>query len=194
MDEWGFLPTNVQWELDRNNSMLVLALLAGLTGAGLAAAEGMHRQSWGRVLIGVGVWTVVAAALGSLAGYLGHRVFEFLRQPPRQEMDELHKAILVAAIQFGIAGSGVGLGAGAFLGWSPRRCLPSLGAGFLVGLLAALIYPFVVAVLLPGAMTSVLLPVEPIDRALWVGLPMGLLGLAVPGVVRRSSLDPQAAS
>src|SRR5262245_42296186 len=78
-DEVGFLPVDVQWRLDRNNAMFVLALLGGLSGIGLAVGTCARRDTWLAVSIAAAKCGAVGTVCGALAGYLGHRTFEFYK-------------------------------------------------------------------------------------------------------------------
>lgn len=177
-DEVGFLPLDVQWRLDRNNTMLVLALLGGLSGMGLVIGERVGRDSWKDILITAAKCGTVGAVFGALAGYLGHRTFEFYKT--NAEVSDLGKAVRVNAVMLATLGGGVGLGAGWFLGPSTRAAIDGLVRGLLAGVLASLIYPFLVAATMPGAMTTVLLPLEVAERLLWFCLATGLLGALLP--------------
>ena len=133
-DEWGFLPRDVQWTLDRNNSIFVLALLGGVSAAGIAVGEGLFRKSWQSVLTIAGICATIGLLLGGLAGFLGHLTFEFLKQ--KQEFADLNKAIAVYAVMFTVDAGSIGLVCGAFLGGSYRMAVRCLIAGMLAGLLA----------------------------------------------------------
>jgi hypothetical protein len=187
-DEWGFLPLEVQWALDRNNSMFVLALLSGLTAAVLAAGEAFHRGSWKWGLSVTAGWTAIALLTGGLAGYLGHRVFELVRH--NHDLAELKRAMYTYGVMFAISGLGIGLGAGAAAGRSFRAALQCALAGALAGGLAAVGYALGIAMLLPAALTSVLIPTEAVDRLLWFGLFSGLVGLIIPALARHSFAAP----
>ncbi|MCI0676142.1 MAG: hypothetical protein L0Y42_10260 [Phycisphaerales bacterium] len=177
-DEWGFLPLDVQWRLDRNNSMFVLGLVGGLVGLALAIGEGLARRSPRVMLEGGAACGALGLVAGGLAGYLGHRAFEQVRA--NAEINDLNKAIYVNAVFFATLGAGVGLGLGFILTRRPRVTVKCLIAGLLAGGLASVIYPVIVAALLPAAMTSVLLPLETGERLLWFGLLTGLLGIFIP--------------
>jgi hypothetical protein len=190
MDEYGFLPLDVQWRLDRNNAMLVLGLLGGLAGAAMAVAEGLSRRSWKTALAaGIGCATV-GALFGGLAGYVGHRGFEFYK--PNAEVTDLTKAICVYGMMLATLGGGVGLGAGAFLARDLRTTLRCILGGLLAGVLASVTYLLVVAMFLPNALTTVLLPLEAGERLLWIGLITSLLALILPAVARGGPANPKA--
>jgi len=185
VDEVGFLPLDVQWKLDRNNAMFVAALLGGLTGAGLAVSEVLGRQSWRTALAAGAASACVAALLGGLAGYLGHHVFELYKS--HAQITDLEKAIRVHGVMFATLGCGVGLGAGISLGRSIRIAVFYVLGGLLAGVLAGITYPMIVAMLMPGAMTTVLIPQEIGERLLWFGLFAGLVGAIIPSVARSAT-------
>jgi hypothetical protein len=208
-DDVGLYLPDVQWRLDRNNSMLLVGLLGALTAAALAIGEGIVRRSriaqiWkarraDRLAIGEGIvrrwWSqtlktaatcaAVSLLIGGLGGYLGHRMFEYLKS--QRDLDELIKTTLVSGTMLAVTGGGVGLATGKFLEGSTAAAIRGALGGLLAGLLASIIYPLIVAALLPNAMTSVLLPLEISERVLWLGLATGLQGLIIPTVVRRSA-------
>jgi hypothetical protein len=182
-DEWGFLPRDVQWILDRNNSIFVLALFGGVSAAGIAVSEELHRKSWQFVLTIAGICAVIGVLFGGLAGFLGHLTFEFLKH--NQEIADVNKAIGVYGVMFAVGAGGIGLGCGAFLSGSYRLSVQCLIAGMLAGLLAAVAYTCVVALLLPSALTFVLFPTEAADRMLWFGCFAGFVGLILPTMLRQ---------
>jgi len=181
-DQFGFLPVDVQSRLDRNNAMLLIGLLGGVTGAVLAVVEGLHRRSWITVLVAPVVGAACGALFGVLGGYLGHGAFEAFKG--FHNLSDLTKSMGVFALMFGLAGAGIGLGTGLTLGRGLQSALSCLVAGLVAGGLAALLYPLVVGAILPGALTSVLVPVEPVDQLVWLGLATGLVGLIVPSVTK----------
>jgi len=181
-DEVGSLPFDVQWRLDRNNSMFVLGLVGSLVGLALAIGEGLARRSASVMLAGGAACAAAGLIAGGLAGYLGHRTFEQVRA--NAEITDLTKAILVNGVMFATVGAGVGLGAGLILSKRLLTAIECLIAGLLAGGLASSAYPVIVAALMPAAMTSVLLPLEISERLLWFGLLTGLLGAVVPSVAR----------
>jgi len=180
--KYGFLPLDVQWRLDRNNSMFVLGLVGGLVSLALAIGEGLARRSASVVLAGGAACVAAGLIAGGLAGFLGHRAFEQVRA--NAEITDLTKAMLVNCVMFATLGAGVGLGAGFILTKRILVAIKCLVAGMLAGGLASTIYPVFVAALMPAAMTSVLLPLEVGERLLWFGLATGLLGVFIPQVAR----------
>lgn len=181
-DAFGALPVKLQWELDRNNSIFVLALLGGFAGVGLAVGEGRCRKSWSTALAAGAACGATGAAFGGLAGYLGLIAFQFYQ--PRPDLTDLAKTIRVYGVIFAMLGGGVGLAAGIFLGRRFRTAINCLVAGLLAGILAAITYPVIVAILMPGAITKVLIPIGAGERLLWFGLIAGLLGVIIPSVAR----------
>jgi hypothetical protein len=187
-DEVGFLPVAVQWRLDRNNTMLVLALMGGLTGIAIAISECAGRASSKLILIAAARCGATGALFGALAGYLGHRTFEFYRA--NAEVSDLSKAILFNGIMLATMGGGVGFGAGIFVWQSPRAASEGFVRGMLAGVLAGFTYLLVAALFLPGAMTTVLLPQEVVTRILWFGLATGFVGAMVSGPLTRLPARP----
>jgi hypothetical protein len=94
--------------------------------------------------------------------------------------------MFVYGIMFAGGGAGVGLGVGLVLGRTARSSIECFMGGSLAGLAAAVLYPIVIAVLLPSALTSVLIPVEPVDQLAWFGLAAACLGVVVPSLAGRS--------
>jgi hypothetical protein len=79
-------------------------------------------------------------------------------------------------------GGGIGLAAGVFVWRSTRAAGRGLVGGLLAGVLASILYPTAVAMLMPGAMTSVLIPLGLCERVLWFGLFTGCVATIVPSV------------
>lgn len=180
--DFGVLPPEIEWQLSRDNTMFILAMLSASTATGLVLAEGMRRR-WRNVAFAAAATLVTAVVVGGLAGYLGvigHRSF---KQDPG--LSDLERAIRVNIIMLGGIGAAVGIGTGIFFG---RRVLPAIEcsiAGLLAGVLAGLLYPMVVAVAMPGAITKVLIPIGAGERLLWCGLASGLVGLTIPLVAKK---------
>jgi hypothetical protein len=84
-----------------------------------------------------------------------------------------------------ILGGGVGLGVGTSCGRRLGAAAICLLAGALAGGLSGMVYPFSAGVLLPSMRTEVLIPAEPLNRLLWIGVSSGLLGLIVAGLARK---------
>jgi hypothetical protein len=177
-DQYGFLPADVQWEVDRNNAMLVLAMLGGWAAAGVAVGQGLCGRPWlGTVLAGIAC-AMLGSAAGVLAGYVGLNVFHAIGSS--SEVSDLSRAMLVNGVMFVTLGGGVGLGVGAFFERSLRAVVRSIFAGLLAGVMGGFAYPVLVALLLPSALTNVLIPTEAAERLLWFGIASGMLGLVLP--------------
>ena len=168
MDDVGFLPVAVQWRLDSANTSLVLGVWGGLIALALAIAQPAVPDSLkGRLTLAAKA-AGLAMLCGGLAGFLGHLAFEYSRRLP--DVSDLTKAIMFNGVMLGILGGGVGLTAGLLFGPVRRSAVEGLARGALAGVLTSLIYLLALAVFVPAAMTSVLLPLEVVDRLLWFGL------------------------
>jgi hypothetical protein len=179
-DAFGNLPPAIQWQLDRNNVMFVLAVIGGLACAGLVAAEAISRRSL-RTALGAGIPCIaIAAAVGGLAGYVGLLLFQHYKA--NLVLSDLNKTIRVYAVMLGILGSGVGLSVGICLGRRIGSVVNCLIGGLLAGILAAILYPVIVAMLLPGAVTKVLVPLLATERFVWFALIAATLGVIIPSV------------
>jgi hypothetical protein len=180
VDDVGLLPANVQWKLDLKNAMFVTALLGGLTAAGLAVSQLADRGSWLAALAAAGSCACLAALFGGLAGGLGHFVFEHYKSSAR--ITDLDKALRFQGALLAMLGGGIGLAAGVAIWRSTRAAVRCLIGGLLAGVLAGIAYPAAVAVLMPSAMTTVLIPLGIGERLLWLGLFTGLVGTIIPTV------------
>jgi hypothetical protein len=167
----------------------VLALLGGLAGAGLAAGEAVCRRSWKTAMAAGLACVAVGVVLGGLGGYLGLITFRYYQDPEHAQLTDLARAIRVYGVALATLGGGVGLGAGVFLGRRITTAANCLVAGLLAGVLSAICYPVLVAMLIPGAVTKVLIPIGPAERLLWFGLTTGLLGLIIPSVAGKRPAD-----
>jgi hypothetical protein len=182
MDDVGFLPVAVQWRLDSANASLVLAVWGGLIAIALALVQPATPDSLkGRLALAAKAGGM-GALWGALAGFLGHLVFEYSKRLP--EVSDLAKAISFNGVMLGILGAGVGLTGGLLFGPVRRSAAEGLARGALAGVLTSLIHLFALAVFVPAAMTSVLLPLEAVDRLLWFGLFSVLFGTLVAIPVR----------
>jgi len=173
--------------VERAHAMLYVGglglLLAGLIGA----REGMLRRSWLVPVIAV----PLGAAGGALGGLLGCLVYEYLRAHVGQA-DLIH----TVAAQF-LLGAPLGLGVGLGVGLATRTMggfFKSAFGGLAAGALAAALYPIVVSIVLPAASTDDLFPAEQANRALWLGLLAGLIGLLVPIASRKRKQSTPAIS
>jgi len=164
--------------VDREHAMMYVGelglLLAGLIGT----REGMLRRSWLTPLVAA----PLGAIGGALGGFLGSLVYEYVRKNVGQA--ELLHTVAAQLLLGGPLGLGVGLG----VGLSTRSASGTVKAAFgglAAGALAAALYPVVVSIVLPAASTDALLPAERANRAVWLGLLAGLIGLLVPAASRQ---------
>ncbi len=165
------------------NSIAVVALLGALVGGALAVGDGVKRRSPAAALAAGAASAVVGAALGSLAGFVGDRLFG---DPGLVAgSTPLDRTVQSMAAALAILGGGVGLGAGASCGRRVRTAVVCVVGGVATGAFAGMVYPLAASVLLPAMQTELLVPEEPINRLLWIGVISFLLGLGVPGLGRK---------
>jgi hypothetical protein len=170
-------------EVRVSNAMLAIAVLGALVGGALAIGDGMKRRSPAAALASGVACAVIGALFGSLAGFLGDKMFN---SPDwLAGSSPLARTMQIEAIVLAILGGGVGLGVGASCGRRVRTAAICLLGGILAGVLAGMFYPFSVSILLPEMKTEHLVPNEPINRLLWIGVSSGLLGLIVPALARK---------
>lgn len=160
--------------VERHHAMLYVGMLGGVLATSLVLAS----RAKGRSFYGGTAAAIALAVAGGVAGgHFASRVHEYVYEHYGQPALK-HTVIeqMVLLLPLGLA---VGLGWGlAHLGI--RRAIAGAVAGLLAGLAAALVYPVAVSLLLPGASTDMLLPMERPSRALWFFLVSGALGLVVP--------------
>jgi len=182
IDPMAGVPEAIQKKLDRNNAIVILAVVAGLIAAALAAGEAALRRSWALIVVALVVSGLVAAALGSWAGWAGHALFEYLR--PRRELSELARTAMVQTLMLGLLGCSVGVGVAAVVGRRVRGRLSCFIAGLLGGVLAGMLYPVAASVvgLITPVITDTLIPARAGERLLWIGLTALILGLLLPAV------------
>ncbi len=168
-------------EADARNDVSFLGAYGVILGALLAIAEGLARRSLGRTLV-AGVACVSAGAVfGSLAGGLGHYLFNYCE--PLEQLSPLAKTMIVQGTMLATVGCGLGLALGVLTA-RVRTAITCLIGGILAGTLAGMLYPMLTAILLPGALTEIVVPVRTGSQMLWLGLASGLVGLTIPAVAR----------
>lgn len=182
------VPDELQRPVDRNNTMAALAILGGAAAAALAVGEGLCRKSWLASLVGGAACTLVGAAFGCLAGYVGFIGLEHYE--PRPDLSDLVKTLRVQGAMLGALGGGVGLGLGIFLARRLAAVIQCLVAGLLAGALAGIAYPMLAAVFLPGVITEVVVPICAKERLLWIAIFTGLVGVTIPGIARKPDPKP----
>ncbi|HID75423.1 MAG TPA: hypothetical protein EYP56_05430 [Planctomycetaceae bacterium] len=177
---------------DCSNRIFFLGLFGALMGSFLAGAEGYGRGRWRRAALAGAAGFLLGVAFGCLAGYLGHLISQRYRSA--DVLSELNISIRLHAAVLATLGAGVGLAMGIQARGFRTAALCAVG-GALAGGLAAMLYAFVAAVLLPAARTHLVIPRRVTARLLWVGLPALLWGLALPtlGRPRRTPGKPPTA-
>jgi hypothetical protein len=170
-----------QQEANARNHVAFLGAYGVLLGASLAIGEGLARRSLGRTLIAVAACVSAGAVFGSLASGLGEYLFGHCE--PLRQLSPLAKTMVVQGAMLATVGCGLGLALGVLTARVGTAATCLVG-GILAGVLAGMLYPMLTAVLLPGALTELLLPMQTGSRALWLGLASGLVGLTIPAVAR----------
>lgn len=170
--------------MERHHAMLYAAMLGVAVAVALGLAGRTARRRWGFLAAAA----ALAGAGGAAGGHWASRVHEYVYEhhgQPALQHTLLEQMVLL--IPLGLA---VGLG----FGLASLNLWPTIAgavAGLLAGMGAALAYPVLVSLLLPGASTDMLLPMERSSRALWFLLVSGACGLLVPlGEGRRAAAEP----
>jgi hypothetical protein len=184
------VPDELQRPVDRNNAMAALAILGGAAAAALSVGEGLCRRSWLTVLAAGAACTLLGAAVGCLAGYLGFIGLEHYQS--RADLTNLVKTLRVQSAMLGALGAGVGLGLGAFAARRFGAAIQGLIAGLLAGGLAGMVYPVICAAFMPGVITEVVVPIWTTERLVWIGLFTGLVGVTIPAIVRKKPPKPRS--
>jgi hypothetical protein len=171
---------------NRYDAMLALAVVGALVGGGLGMAELVaHRSRKPVIIIATVVATFIGASAGVVGGLLGDLLYVSIK--PAMEPLSLSGTVQIQLVTLGVLGAGIGLGLGAATG----RILAAgycLFVGLLAGLGAGLLYPVILAFVLPGVQTQLAVPYTGSSRLLWIALIAGLLGLIVPGTATRRPL------
>ena len=162
-----------QRRIDRRHAMLYLGSLGAALGLLLGIGEGVARRS---ALPALAVLPLGIAG-GIAGGFFASLVQEWVKS--NVGLAEIrHTVAAQLALALPLAGA---------LGWGLGLATQSLGgflktllAGLAAGALAAVIYPLLASVLLPGISTDALLPEQAGSRLLWLGLLAGLIGLVIP--------------
>ncbi len=182
------------------NMIMFIGLYGALLGGLLAMTERFCRYPTEMGQAGASTWSgmvfsvVVGGVVGCVAGELGHLVSEFMKTTTG--LSPLVKTIIGQGVLWITLGAGIGVVFGAFArgGGATGRCLLH---GVLAGLLGAMAYPMVIAILHPAANTSLILPKEWSSRLWWIGISAILMGLLIPSSLNRekgSEACPQTGS
>ncbi len=163
---------------ERQNAILFVALLGALTGGGLGIALATRRQSWSALMIGSVVGSVVGILAGGLLGAAGGLLGDIACVALRTGVQplSLEGTVLTQCVTLGMLGIGVGLGLGVFSGHY-QAATNYLAAGIFAGVGAGVIYPVVVALVLPGAQTEWTLPPDGRNQAIWIVVTSVSLGV-----------------
>ena len=179
--------TAAQQEADVRNHVSVLGAYGVLLGASVAVGEGLARRSLGRILVAGAACVSAGAVFGSLAGGLGHYLFGYCE--PLRQFSPLAKTMVVQGSMLATVGCGLGLALGVLTARVGTAATCLMG-GILAGAMAGMLYPMLTAILLPGVLTEILVPVETASQTLWLGLASGLVGLTIPAVARGRKRRP----
>jgi hypothetical protein len=180
-----------QQEADTRNRISLLGAYGALLGLSLGIGEGVARRSLGRTLVAGAACVPAGIVFGGVAGGLGHYLFGSCE--PLRPFSPLAKTMVVEAAMLATLGCGLGLALGLLTARLGTAVTCVIG-GILAGALAGILYPMLTAVLMPGALTEIVVPVQAGSRALWLGLGSGLVGLIIPAVARgrKRELPPKA--
>ncbi len=176
-----------QQEADTRNRISVLGAYGAVLGLSLAVGEGFARRSLGRALVAGAACVSAGIVFGGVAGGLGHYLFGYCK--PVEQLSPLAKTMVVQGAIFGTVGCGLGLALGLLTARHGTAVICVVG-GILAGAMAGILYPMLTAVLMPGALTEIVVPVQTGSRALWLGLGSGLVGLIIPAVARGRKREP----
>ena len=197
--ELSYLPSGAPPELvrahkeamlraERNNTALFLAAFGAVLGGLLVIAESVKRRSCKMALIATPASVLLGGGFACAGAWIGHSIFE-----QYLAIDAVGDVVCSMKIQFAMLatmGSGLGLALG-LTGGRLGTVASCMIGGVLAGSLAAVLYPFLAAVLLPMAGTDWPLPAGIMNRALWLGLSASLMGLVIPGLGSRHSSRKQ---
>src|SRR5205823_12193796 len=161
-----------QERVEREHARLYVGCLGLLVAVVLRLREGVTRRSWLLPLMAA----PVGMGGGILGGWLGSAVHDhFYEAVGMQDLIHTLLAQLALLVPLGV---GVGLGASevrvkprsSFPVRNSRGALWSALAGAAAGVVAAVGYPIIVALVMPKVSTELLLPVDAASRLLWIGL------------------------
>ena len=159
--------------MERHHAMLYVGSLGAVVAAALGLAGGVRGRRFSTLAAAVSLAAAGGVAGGHWASRIHEYVYEHYGQPALQHT-VLEQMVLLTPL-----GLAVGLGFG-LARFGIRRAISGAAAGLLAGVGAALVYPVLVSLLLPGASTDMLLPMERSSRGMWYLLVSGALGLLVP--------------
>lgn len=157
------------------NAMLTFGLFGLATAGTFGLTEGLMRRSAKITVVGI----LGGGIVGALAGVAAGVAAQFVRlQLAMRPLDDGYKALAIHAIAWIVVGAGLGIAVGMLAG--RRAVLFRTGAaGAVAGLVAAVLYSPLAAVLFPLQNSELLLPAGSLNRLLWVSLAGALIGLAV---------------
>lgn len=170
------------------NIAFVFAVFGALIGAAFAAAEGLARKRPGFIALGLLLGATLGGGFGAMGGAMVKIVFEYpvpesmhgLMRDPNFPFDMI-KTMLMHAIGWGITGLGIGLGLG-LTTWRAKVIVQAPFAAVVGGAISALVYGFVVALLVKTAQTDLMVPHPGWNRLGWFLMTAGLMGLVVGGL------------
>jgi len=180
----GPLPADIQAELttakvfaDGQNATLFVGLFGALLAGMMTIGSSLGNKYVSKLLQRTAICVLVGLLVGCAAGCFGHLLTETIRF--NRSFSPLVKTLIGQAALLGTLGAGVGYAFGTFAKQyrSPASCAIQ---GLLGGLLAAFIYPILIAILQPAANTSVFIPKEPGSRLTWIFIAAALLGAMIP--------------
>jgi hypothetical protein len=162
----------------QNNAAVHLAVVGGLLALALAAAEAGVRRAWLLVIAA----PVIGLSLGWLGGYVGGQLHGSLVQDG--SMTELTNVIKVHGLMLLPMGLGVGLAMG-LVTMQSKTIIQAALVGAIAGGLAAVAYTLIISLAFSTIATEDLLPVTAFGRFVWTFVAAAVLGLIIPGGVRK---------
>jgi hypothetical protein len=175
------------------NLALAIGLFGMAVGGTLGIVEGFA-QRWAHdgaklgVEFGSVAGILLGAALGALGGYSSAGVGEWLDQT---SVSLTYNTILVHGTAWGIAGIGIGLATGIACKNVKAALLGALLCA-VAGILGAVIYSPVAALVFPAFDSDLSVPDGSLNRLAWVLLPAALMGLLSGVAVRSGSTSGPA--
>lgn len=170
------------------NVAFVFAVFGAIVSAGFVVTEGIARKRPVFAALGLLVAAGLGGAFGAGAGAAVKIAYEYplpdswddwIRNPnfPFQMV----KTMAVHGIGWGIVGLGIGLGLALPTGRA-RVFFRAPFAALIGGMISALVYGFVVALLFKTAQTDLMVPRGTWNRLAWFLVTAGLMGLVVGGL------------
>lgn len=168
--------------LDYKHAALWIGIAGSIIGVLFGLALGVMRRSRGSVAAGALGGLIFGGALSVCSGLVANWLGENVVSLQRREAIEVpaQYAMLLHGTTWLIVGLGIGLGTG--LGASTNRLRFAFGSMCLAGIAGAAagaFYPFLATVAMPFVDPSLTIPEGDVNRMVWLGLPVTLIGLTL---------------